>query len=166
LFYRFPIRFFPVVRVLEMACIRALAISAISSPALAQITTLPATVNASSLRLQLDNEEPTFVYSERNTLRTQTPIAWGLRAWNDLNVERKVVLSWRVSDAFGKVLDRGSEKLTLPLNGMVRRRELFEPQRLGAYRIDVEARAQRKGADEMTQATFSFAIVATPAARC
>jgi len=163
LFIRFPIRFFPVVRVLEMACVGALALGATSSPTRAQITTLPAAVNVSSLRLQLDNEEPTFVYSERNTLRTQTPIAWGLRTWNDLNVERKVVLSWRVSDAFGKVLDRGSEKLTLPPNGMVRRRELFEPQRLGAYRIDVEARAQRKGADEKTQATFSFAIVASPA---
>ena len=163
MFFRFPIRFFPIVRVLEIGCFGTLALSVTSSVASAQITTLPATVNSSSLRLQLDNEEPTFVYSERNTLRTQTPIAWGLRAWNDLNLERKVVLSWRVSDAFGKVLQRDSEKFTLPPNGIIRRRQLFEPQRLGAYRIDVEARAERKGADETTRATFSFAIVASPA---
>ncbi len=159
MFFRFPTRFYFAVRVLVIA----LAGTTLVLPARAQITTLPAPVNASGLRLQLDNEEPTFVYSERETLRTQTPIAWGLRAWNDLNLERKITLSWRVRDAFGHTLASDKEKLTLPANGMIRRRELFQPKTLGAYRIDVESRAARKGEDDVVRATFSFAVVAPPA---
>ncbi len=162
MFFRFSSRFSSF-RVLEIACLSLGACGATVCPARAQITVLPSPVNASGLRLQLDNEEPTFVYSESETLRTQTPIAWGLRTLNDLNLERKITLTWRVRDAFGRTWDSDREKLTISANGTIRRRQLFQPKTLGAYRIDVEARGERKGEDDIVRATFSFAVVAPPA---
>ncbi len=159
MFFCFPFRHSFALRVL----VGAFFSTSVIVPARAQITVLPAPVNASGLRLQLDNEEPTFVYSEQETLRTQSPLAWGIRAWNDLNLERKITLSWRVRDAFGNTLARDSEKLTVPANGLIRRRNLFQPKSLGSYRIDVESRASRKGEDDVVKATFSFAVIAPPA---
>ncbi len=129
---------------------------------------LPAAATATtSLRLQLSGEEPSGVYFERDTLQTQTALVFSLRAWNDRPVERPLSLSWRVQDAMGRTLWQRSMRLAMPPRAVIHRREMFEPPRLGAYRLSVRATAERGGPQgrtrEVSLAALPFAVVTAPA---
>jgi len=125
--------------------------------------TIESSSSLPGLRLQLSCEEPSGIFWDRDTLATQTAVLLSLRVHNDLPQKRSVGLAWRVTDAEGKVLLRKNTRFEVAGNGLVHRRELFNPPARGAYRLTVDGSSKRSGADDASHAELPFAVVSAPA---
>lgn len=115
-----------------------------------------------SLHLELSGEEPSAIYYDSQTLRTQTPLIVAIKVINGLATARRVSLTWQVTDVNGKVILQKNASYRVEGNGLLLRRELVGVPAYGAYVLQVVAAAKRPGPDASVSATWPFAIVAEP----
>lgn len=121
-----------------------------------------APTTSSNLRVQIEGEQPSGVYLDRDTLQTQTALVWTISAVNETPQTRRVSLTWRIESVEGQTFLTRDDSVDLPPGGSVRRRELFLPPRRGAFVISAHAVAKKAGADDEARFQVPFAVVAAP----
>ena len=114
--------------------------------------------------LTVRTEEPTGVFYDRDTLGTQTPILFTARVENPATEDRRVDLTWRISDSNGRTVTQRTSRLDADASGLLVRRELFDVPARGAYLLDVSAKVKVKGPDFDLRQKIPFAIIVAPPA--
>ena len=133
-------------------------VAAESLPSPAGTTPAP----APGLRVQVWSDEPTGVFWDRETIQTRTALVFSMRISNDRAEERNISLTWRITDAAGKVWVQRKARFPAAAGGVIHRRELFEAPLRGAYRLTVDAWSRRRGPDDYVVTELPFAVVTAP----
>lgn len=134
---------------------------AFSTGALAQTATTPVP-DAGAPRLELRGEEPTNLFFDRDTLSLQTPILFSARLQNPTTQTRDIDLSWKISDAAGKVIWTKRASFSLEGGATIVRRELFDAPLRGGFLLQTSASYSRKGPDAFAKASLPFAVTLAP----
>lgn len=114
------------------------------------------------LRVKIECEEPTGIFLDSETVALRRAMLFSIHVFNETDEVQNAVINWRVRDVTGKVVRAGDQKQPIPAGGYVSRRELFTAPSRGAFSLEADAFARRKGADLKAQSEFSFAVIAAP----
>ncbi len=114
------------------------------------------------LKITLSSEEPTGVFFDRDTLLPQTPLLFTARIENPSPAPRGVELSWKITDAQGKVRFSRASKFTVEGGDSILRRELFDAPARGGYSLETVAFSRLKGPDSSSRAVLPFAVSVAP----
>jgi hypothetical protein len=112
--------------------------------------------------LEVVGEEPTGVFFDNSSIGTQTPILFTARLKNVTPESRQVEVSWKITDANGKVRMQRSGKYPVDANGHIVRRELFDAPARGGFLLEVRAVSKQKGADAVATKAVPFAVLVAP----
>ena len=115
------------------------------------------------LKITLAAEEPTGVFFDRDTLSPQTPLLFTARVENPAPETRQVELSWKITDASGRVRLERESKFSVGGGDSIVRRELFDAPARGGYLLETLASSQLKGPDIVASAALPFAVTVAPA---
>ena len=113
-------------------------------------------------RLDLRGEESTGVYFDRDTLVPQTPILFSARLQNPTKEARPIDLTWKISNAEGKVVWSRRASFSLESGATIIRRELFDAPHRGGFLLQTSASYSRRGPDALASASIPFAVTLAP----